>query len=104
VSSRAGSSRRGLVQQIGLVAPEACEPLESLAGLRQGVLDTIRSHDLVDAEPHRWRITSEDRLAKFGIAVLLNYSSGAQVLTPAPTTSKPTSAKVRSSRPSAPTW
>ena len=72
MSSRAGSSRRGLVQQIGLDDPEACEPLEGLAGLSQRVLDTIRSHDVVDARPHRWRITSEDRLAKFGIAGLLH--------------------------------
>ena len=41
---------------------------ESLDDLRQRVLDPIRSDTVVDAQPHRSRITADDLPAKVAIA------------------------------------
>ena len=38
-----------------------------LHDLRQRVLDFIRYYNVVDAKPHRWRITADDLLEKFRI-------------------------------------
>ncbi len=39
----------------------------SLDDLRQRVLDYVRYYNIVDAKPHRWRISADDLLAKFRI-------------------------------------
>lgn len=41
----------------------------SLDDLRQRVIDYIRYYNIVDAKPHRWRISADDLLAKFRIGI-----------------------------------